>query len=1017
MSANQRFIMYVLALAIVSVIAAFIASGGWAIALAIFICVLIYALRPLVMPAGYGANKIRLLCLAGAFALATSKGVWGGTVDLLLSSTAKSQAFTWLPSWIKSLNLGLTPSTSILIFVFAVIFIVLYSMRDRSIGGNHPSLLTDDFPEENFKSQLEAFCAVQTLNLVTIDRQSNWNPQYYTELEAEVEVLSTHGVARQKKIVNLQEAIRVDKRLQSFLLLGVPGAGKSVALRKLALDMLSEVSATKRVPIYVNLREWVPSRLSENGRVRFDSKDLADFVFKSVVSNDVFSEAFVDEYFERLWRAGRLFFIFDSFDEISELLDPDQDDEVVDALSQVISKFIHAHPESKGILASRMYRRPTHSFLAEKVLEIRPLAEADILEGLSRYPRFSADKGLKLFRDRRDLVPLIRNPFIMTLLVDWVEDNAELPESQAQMYEGYISRRLDKCRRRLDVAGVTATEFKTLTMEIAWFVFSSSSFGLEVPVKLISQHFKSAKIDFVLDTLQYLRIARVSPGEDRSFAFMHRRFLEYFVTLRLLGHPNDVPLLHIPTDSRGRDALVLYAQICEDGEAERIASLCWNEIKHNFDIDAHRMRAIHCLRFLVDAFCSRRHAIASFEDQLHLFVAEHVDSGDSLVLAKICLEATGLLPEMKTVPMLSLALSGGNDWLQETAFRACRHLPRVEPELQKVIESYLLAIPDLRFWGARKGLMLSLSLSEALREVYLTARFRVANLKVSLIAAIALLSVFPSVVGVGAFYAVLSLLIPRESSTANTRKSSEEDESTRPEKPPKGPRFNLLRLGLLERAAFVVRNMTIAAVIVFCGMGLIGIMPDDSAAASTLYPGGDSYLVGYQWLGLILAALLLDWLLFLRIMRTVARNILNAEFWMFVTLLGTGVGLTILLIVYLWPLLAAYQQLVAFVAAAVLLICMATAMSRVIRGWWRMFKDRAMVGRQLFSNKVSRSEIADVMTSLLTDYGRLMYVRRLEVERIGVTGQWPEFFKLSIGMGEPITALARLEERWLGLDR
>jgi len=429
------------------------------------------------------------------------------------------------------------------------------------------------------------------------------------------------------------------------------------------------------------------------------------------------------------------------------------------------------------------------------------------------------------------------------------------------------------------------------------------------------------------------------------------------------------------------------------------------------------MRAIHCLRFLVDAFCSRRHAIASFEDQLHLFVAEHVDSGDSLVLAKICLEATGLLPEMKTVPMLSLALSGGNDWLQETAFRACRHLPRVEPELQKVIESYLLAIPDLRFWGARKGLMLSLSLSEALREVYLTARFRVANLKVSLIAAIALLSVFPSVVGVGAFYAVLSLLIPRESSTANTRKSSEEDESTRPEKPPKGPRFNLLRLGLLERAAFVVRNMTIAAVVVFCGMGLIGIMPDDSAAASTLYPGGDSYLVGYQWLGLILAALLLDWLLFLRIMRTVARNILNAEFWMFVTLLGTGVGLTILLIVYLWPLLAAYQQLVAFVAAAVLLICMATAMSRVIRGWWRMFKDRAMVGRQLFSNKVSRSEIADVMTSLLTDYGRLMYVRRLEVERIGVTGQWPEFFKLSIGMGEPITALARLEERWLGLDR
>jgi predicted NACHT family NTPase len=44
------------------------------------------------------------------------------------------------------------------------------------------------------------------------------------------------------------------------LILGDPGAGKSTSLRKLAKELLKELPATRRIPIYVNLKEWKQAR-------------------------------------------------------------------------------------------------------------------------------------------------------------------------------------------------------------------------------------------------------------------------------------------------------------------------------------------------------------------------------------------------------------------------------------------------------------------------------------------------------------------------------------------------------------------------------------------------------------------------------------------------------------------------------------------------------------------------------------------------------------------------------------
>ena len=1024
MSANHKFVLAILLIALAVVLSAMYASGLIAVFISVLILVLVYILRPLVMPAGYGANKIRTLSILGALGLAASWGAWAETVNIFLSAAWDAPQLSNVPIWVKNIRFSAQPSIFVLVFVFGVIFVVNYFMRDKSISGGHPTPLEIDFPEDSFQRKLEAFCAALHQDLVTIDRASNWSPEYYTELQAEVEVLSASGVTSRRKIVHLQEAIKKDRKSRSFLILGVPGSGKSVALRKLARDMLLEATRTNRVPIYINLREWIPVGPSNGGRTKFDLHDLEEFVVENVKRRgDVFTEEFVDLYFRSLWRSGRLFFIFDSFDEISELLDADENSDIIDSLSNVISRFISTHPASRGVLSSRVFRRPTQSFLAQKVLEIRPLSESSISEALSRFPQFDSRLRLSLFRDRLDLIPLARNPFIMALLGAWVKVNKELPTSQAQIYEGYIKNRLSACASRLKIANVSIEEVMDVSTEVAWFVFSSSTFGIEAPVKVISEHFNSRKVDAILEILDYARIARVTPGDDKSFAFVHRRFLEYFVTVRLLSNPNEVPVSHIPTDSRGRDALVLYAQLCEEIEAKRLADLCWREIQDNFDSPGLRLRAIHCLRFLIDAFCSRRSVILPFEDELSKFVMEHVSKGESLILAKICLETTGLLSESKAAPILTVAIVGSDSWLQETAFRSCRHLPKMEESLEGSISDYVLNISDANFWSNRENVQLSLSLSDALRNVYRASRIRLANIKLSMAAVIVALFVAPKLIFVTFIYAMLSgamfrFVDPREIVFAVLKLSkgwAERVEKLKAHDPLRGKDF-------LDVSITMFRLFGAAALII---VAVAGFFSDSEKVDKIicLYGGCENYRLEMVVSFFILGLMFIDWVSMFVLVRALIRIFARSLAVVAIPVLVGGGGLFVVMLIsmfYLFEFLSKYE-VVFFILKVLFGIGVAFSGFFVVKEavfkMYRCAKDFLRIKRLQLDGEISRPEVSAFFLNLLTDYGRLRFVRMLEVERVSVVGEWPSTFKLSVGRGEPVSALARLEERWLMLDR
>ncbi|MDD0844616.1 NACHT domain-containing protein [Pseudomonas sp. Gutcm_11s] len=1013
LSSNHKFLIICLVLGVLAIAMASLLSGYLAILAAVVFCLTLFILRHLVMPPGYGANRIRALSLIGAFGIVASWGAWANIVNSAIKSVLSQPEIAEKFPWASSIKIDGEPPFIVLLFVLACIWIVNHYMQDRSIASGHPNPLDEDFPEERFQSKLASFCSALNNHLVQVDLESNWSPDYYTELEVEVEILSSHRSIYRKKIMNLQSAIRADRASQAFLILGTPGAGKSVALRKLARDMLKEVGSTGRIPIYINLREWAPSSTALSPSV----SELERFVIESVKARgDLFTEDFVDSYFKKLWSSGRLFFIFDSFDEMPLLLDTDESSEIINSLSEMLFRFISSQNNSRGVLASRVFRRPTQSYLAQKVLEIRPLSETSIHEALDRFPAFTSELKNSLFRDRLDLVPIARNPFLMALLGEWVNEQHTLPANQAQIYESYLLARLAKCTSKISSRGLTVEEIMEATKEIAWFVFNSHSYGLEAPVRVISSSIGHSNIESVIEILSYARIARVTKGESSSFAFVHRRFLEYFVTMRLLETPSDAPIEHIPTDSRGRDALVLYAQLCSDEEAQRLGLICWKEIQDNFRSDINRLRAIHCLRFLVDAFFSRRSAISSFQTPLGKLIRQHVENGDNIIHAKICLEATGLLPESESVPILNLAIEGEDSWLQETSFRACRNLPRLEKNLESGMISYLERMPIIQFWRTRRILKLGLSLSDSLQGVKKIADIRSFNIQLSILATIAAAIISPetSYLSMGVtlfifFLAALSNLVSASSVTIIKKQAS----------------YGFFPFFAPTLADALISIFRFAAPGLFMWNAAIRLLAPAEYKSAPYY--GESFFDGIGWglpeldaLPLILISIaILDWLLIARAFRGILRAVssikIALEICAYIAVGITGLLLVASFVEYIKGGII-YKVIGGFFVVALILLIIGYVF--LIIGLARDYtKDFLLVRSIHFSSSTTRAEIAKKMAALRTTHGKSLYVSKLEKMRVIAVGDWPSDFKLTVGGGAALSALARLEEKWLRLDR
>lgn len=743
---KERSILLLLVLPI-SIFAVFIAYhfGGLALTSGVVLPLIVSVLTisKNVWSSDTGQTKVALVSIGAmlvVIGLATNSNVLEIYLEPLYSRIPALQGYPLIANLPLSLPL---------FFSFAVFLLLINWMMSKSESamGKSVTPLDKEFPEKGYKEKLEKFAGVLLRKLENIDSETNWSSALFVPLEAEVEIKSSTKIIRRK--TDLLTAIRKDQEAKAFLIIGEPGAGKSVALRKLCKDLNSEVMETGKVPVYINLREWS----NQSGWSRSNPPTVLEFdkfVFNNLKSDvDVYARDFLNVYYRRMVEDGRFFFVLDSFDEIPAVLDATDNSWIIDELSRVIYEFLSGAHNSRGILASRPFRRPTIKFAAQTILEIKSLSERKIVQGLRNYPRITEEIIQKFFTERRDLLQMARNPFHLALIVNFIQDNdGDFPSKRIELYKNYINKRLQSCQEVILQYNLNFDDIEQLCQQIAILMFDSDDYGFEFPIKIIKEKLvgKYTRIEKILEVLIVARIGRQSAKTDSLFSFAHRRFAEYFFVISIAETDKIISFEGIPKDNKWREILVLYAELVNSKKAKEIAVFCWDLIKeHNQRTSGISLPLIHSVRFLRDAFRFRVDSLVSFRENLCGFICGQIVYSESLINKKIALEAIGLVDEKSISKILKEAFSQNNSWLNETAFRSCLSLRKLGNDLEESIVLYLDALPAWEFIIKIKDLLFIFRLSPIFKNVVTFAYIRIIDIFLIFIAFIALICVNPAV--------------------------------------------------------------------------------------------------------------------------------------------------------------------------------------------------------------------------------------------------------------------------------
>ncbi|MBY7982991.1 NACHT domain-containing protein [Vibrio fluvialis] len=719
LSSSHKALIIIFIVSILTTLSVFyVADKVSAIIISMFSLLFVWIIRSLWIPKKCGKTQVRLysLYISSLIIAASSYPIWS---DLLI--------YYFKPLIIKSdidplinlldTNNGNILTSPIMIFTIIVIFIVNRKLSDSDSMGKSLDSFDRDIPEPEFKERLKHAIDALRDDLRSINKQTNWTGSFFTDLEAEIFIKKKGG--HKRKVSSLIKALK-EKKGRAFLVLGDPGSGKSVALRTLAIDLLDQVKDANKIPLYINLKEWSNTNWSEDAPPT--DAELLSFVKDNIARRDLALNNFVDKYFDRLYETRRFFFIFDSFDEIPQVMNVEDNSLLIDELSKVLYRFIKDNNNiSSGIVASRFFRKPTSNFNASSEIEIRPFKGEQIATSLRKTSNATDEIINSIFIERRDLYITAKNPFMSSMISKFIDVHNSLPKNQLEMFDVFINYSLENANRKLKESKISKIEIINASKEIALVMFSD--FGLEAPVNELKARLPQYNIEKVIDCLKFSRLVRSSSVDEGRVSFVHRRFCEYFVVLDLLENHKEVPFDDIPKDSQWRDALVLYCEVAAPKYSQDIAKKCWNIIKS--DNGKGSIEAIHCIRFLRDAFKSRPDSIEDIRNEIEEFISNEIGENKIVYWNKFVIELLCLVQDSTIEKNVLTCLSFKDSWIFETAIESCRHLPKVSKGLIQEITSYIDDKSEYDFISNLKSYKFNFSISEAFKPIknYISTRY------------------------------------------------------------------------------------------------------------------------------------------------------------------------------------------------------------------------------------------------------------------------------------------------------
>lgn len=564
-----------------------------------------------------------------------------------------------------------------------------------------------------------------------------WSDYRFAELEAEVEAegrrqafgllpffsRSQSGLRRER---SLSKALETSQE-RLVLLEGDPGSGKSVALRHVAQSIVQHAMKSRSnqamIPIYVNLKEL------ERDNQAPDRSLIKSFILKSLNrANDRDIEEFLEEEFDRGLGNGTWLFLFDSFDELPEVLSSIEADTAIKSYAGAISDFLHGMNQCRGIIASRQFRGP--GIFAWPRFRILPLSEKRRLELVQKadLKRELQDELIgRLSETAHEFRAMASNPMFLGLLCEHIRSGHPFPENAHSVFETYIQTRLNRDRERLwRRFELDPSEVRVTAENVAFSIAADVGLGLSPTRQDIKKAMAELGIqwkenlDTQLDALEYIKLARsemvTGVGESKQFTFSHRRFQEYFATCVVLREPNRVSPSQLLIDARWRETAVVLCQtqpaevlqpiIAEirrvmtavtGGTPGLISKLMFYQFlgygrTEYEDLEIWVQRwipepfrwspgTLHLLSILQEGFASQP---SKLPEEIRLYLGRLILSAflkGTLQDRKWALEVAGIVPPFVLVLMLRNAFHSNSQWLKEVAYQQVVRLGKIPPDI------------------------------------------------------------------------------------------------------------------------------------------------------------------------------------------------------------------------------------------------------------------------------------------------------------------------------------------------
>jgi len=583
--------------------------------------------------------------------------------------------------------------------------------------------------------------------------KEEWKDYRFAELEAEVDAEGRHTVfgilpffkrtrSGRRREKTLSKALRKSQE-RLILVEGEPGSGKSIALRHVAQVMAASAKRSKStksiIPLYINLKE-----LERPEGTAVDRKLIEDFILKSLKRfNDRDVDQFLDDKFQGGIKDGTWFFLFDSFDELPEVLSSTEVDAVIKSYGDAIDAFLHGMNQCRGIIASRLFRGP--NYFGWPRFQILPLSESRRLQ-LIRKADLTSERANEfigqLGNARLEIHSMASNPLFLNLLCEYVKSGRPFPENTHTVFENYINTRLTRDEERVQRRfTLNTTQLRETAEHIAFCMAADRGLGLNPTCESIQSalvHLDmelDGNIDTYLEALAFIKLARfedaVNSTQVRTFTFAHRRFQEYFATCVVLRESNRVSPMQLLTDARWRETAVAMCQtqpieglvkVIEEANrlleesCSTIPSLIdspveyvltkdrgdINEVqgtKDQKEIDNKQTTrnifswpsgSLHLLSLLQDGFISR---LIDLPENIKLYASKLILTATItgvLFDRKWALEVSGIVPKTVLTYLLNDAFSSQSEWLKEVAYRQVARLSNITPVIAQGIRDAIL---------------------------------------------------------------------------------------------------------------------------------------------------------------------------------------------------------------------------------------------------------------------------------------------------------------------------------------